>query len=74
MSDEESKPRIVFVHINSKHGWDVDTETGWTDDIEYILKSEYDKLKAENEKLKEAIKKHLITYYFGDPDTDWTGL
>ena len=51
-------PKILFVYCNENddYSWDCNRQETWTGEVRYILQSEYDKLKAENERLKEALR------------------
>lgn len=71
-------PEKLFVYCNENddYSWDCNEHETWTGEIEYILQSEYDKLKSENEKLREAL--HLLNNWvkaypadvFPEPDLE----
>ena len=51
-------PKILFVYCNENddYSWDCNRQETWTGEVRYILQSEYDKLKAENERLREGLR------------------
>jgi len=50
-------PETLFVYCNESddYSWDCNEIETWYGEVKYILQSEYDALRAENEKLREAI-------------------
>ena len=62
---EKQPPKQIYLQAYESDSYDVNTwcQDKITDeDIEYILQSEYDQLKSENEKLKEALEKIYRLY------------
>jgi hypothetical protein len=62
---EKQPPKQIYLQAYDSDSYDDNT---WCvdrindEDIEYILQSEYDQLKSENEKLKEALEKIYRLY------------
>lgn len=63
MSDQQA-PKQIYLQAYESDSYDDNT---WCqdkindEDIEYILQSEYDQLKAENERLREALNNIFLT-------------
>lgn len=62
---EKQPPKQIYLQAYDGDSYDDNTwcqDKITDDDIEYILQSEYDQLKSENEKLREALKKIYRLY------------
>jgi len=61
---EKQPPKQIYLQAYDSDSYDDNTwcsDKQNEDDIEYILQSEYDQLKSENERLREALKS--ISWY-----------
>ena len=63
-------PKILFVYCDENDDCDCNRQETWTGEVKYILKSEYDQLKAENERLQQHVQEldaRISAYEADDP-------